>query len=260
LRPFNKIDAILHLNNFGMQQIIETWTVLQTEMAKQVLIPKTETIFQSNDLILTLDIQYEGDKAYIAGDVQRQDGKSEGIFLKQDVVTEAYVPQFFAFREGPLLQRFVETWMVHTGLKPDIVLIDGHGTAHPRQLGVASWFGVMTDLPTIGCAKDTLVRYEGTLADEKDSILPILNANNDIIGHLLRTQTGLKPNFVSSGHRVHQISAIDLVKRIGGKYRIPESLRRADIAARFFQKTEKSGAPVPDKLNVDGKDFKLTVL
>lgn len=242
-----------------MEQLIETWTILQTEMAKQVLILKVETIFQPNDLILTLDIQYEGDKAYIAGDVQRIDGTSEGIFLKQDVVTEAYIPQFFAFREGPLLQRFVETWMIHTGLKPDMVLIDGHGTAHPRQLGVASWFGVMTDLPTVGCAKDTLVRYEGILADEKESILPIFSEQGDTIGHVLRTQTGLKPNFVSSGHRVHQMSAVDLVKKIGGKYRIPESLRRADIAARFFQKAAKNNEIVPNKLNIDGKDFKLTI-
>ncbi|MEY4933774.1 MAG: endonuclease [Bacteroidota bacterium] len=243
-----------------MDQLIETWTLLQTEMAKQVLIPKIEMIFHPNDLILTLDIQYEGDKAYIAGDVQRLDGTSEGIFLKQDVVTEAYIPQFFAFREGPLLQRFVATWRIHTGLKPDVVLIDGHGTAHPRQLGVASWFGVMTDLTTVGCAKDTLVHYEGTLADEKDSILPILNAEKELIGHLLRTQKGVKPNFVSSGHRVHQTSAIDLVKKIGGKYRIPESLRRADIAARFFQKTAKNNEIVPNKLNVDGKNFKLMVI
>jgi deoxyribonuclease V len=243
-----------------MEHLIETWTVLQTEMAKQVIIPKTGTIFQPNDLILTLDIQYEGDKAYIAGDVQRHQGNSEGIFLKQDIVTEAYVPQFFAFREGPLLQRFVKTWMQHTGLKPAVVLIDGHGTAHPRQFGVACWLGVMMDLPTVGCAKDTLVRYEGTLADEKDSILPILSANGAIIGHLLRTQQGIKPNFVSAGHRVSQMSAVDLVKSIGGKYRIPESLRRADMAARFFQKIEKAGAIVPNQLNVDGKDIKLTVL
>jgi deoxyribonuclease V len=242
-----------------MEHLIETWTVLQTEMAKQVIIPKTGTNFQPNDLILTLDIQYEGDKAYIAGDVQRANGKSEGIFLKQDIVTEAYIPQFFAFREGPLLKRFVETWRSHTGLKPDVVLIDGHGTAHPRQFGVACWLGVMMDLPTVGCAKDTLVRYEGTLAAEKDSVLPIFSANGDIIGHLLRTKEGVKPNFVSAGHRVSQMSAVDLIKSIGGKYRIPESLRRADMAARFFQKTEKAGVIVPNSFNIDGNDFKLTV-
>lgn len=243
-----------------MEHLIETWTVLQTEMAKQVVIPKKGTIFQPNDLILTLDIQYEDDKAYIAGDVQRFNGNSEGIFLKQDVVTEAYVPQFFAFREGPLLKRFVETWTVHTGLKPDVVLIDGHGTAHPRQFGVACWLGVKMDLPTVGCAKDTLIRYEGTLAEEKESILPLFNADGDTIGHLLRTQKGIKPNFVSAGHRVAQQSAVDLIKNIGGKYRIPESLRRADMAARFFQKTAKVDTAIPNKLNVDGKDFKLTVL
>jgi deoxyinosine 3'endonuclease (endonuclease V) len=104
------------------------------------------------------------------------------------------------------------------------------------------------------------VHYEGSVARAKNSILPIFNATNDVIGHLLRTQIGLKPNFVSSGHRVHQMSAVDLVKSIGGKYRIPESLRRADIAARFFQKAEKSGTIVPNKLNVDGKDFKLTFI
>ncbi|MEO0042070.1 MAG: endonuclease [Bacteroidota bacterium] len=240
-----------------MEHLIKEWTILQTEMAKQVLIPQKQTDFQPNDLILTLDIQYEGDKAYIAGDVQRQNGTSEGIFLKQDVVTEAYVPQFFAFREGPLLKRFVEAWRIHTGLKPDVVLIDGHGTAHPRQLGVACWLGVMMDLPTVGCAKDTLVRYEGTLAEAKESILPIFNVNGDTIGHLLRTQQGVKPNFVSSGHRIHQMSAVDLVKNIGGKYRIPETLRRADMAARFFQKMEKVGASIPNKLNIDGADFKL---
>ncbi|MGB1217271.1 MAG: endonuclease V, partial [Saprospiraceae bacterium] len=118
-------------------------------------------------------------------------------------------------------------------------IIDGHGTAHPRKLGVASWVGIKTKIPSIGIAKDTLLKfdYKSNLAEAENSSLPV-HLDGETVGYALRTQESIKAVFVSAGHLISQNQALDVVKRIKGEYRIPEPIRRADQKARLAAKAE----------------------
>lgn len=212
----------------------------QSEWAKKVAIPTEKTAdYQPNasDLIFSFDIQYQGEEAYIAADVQRFDNTHLGIFVTQLTATVPYVPQFFCFREAPLLLELLKKIKLQKNITPDFILIDGHGLAHPRKFGVACYVGVETNIPTIGCAKETLVRYEGGLGEKKGEKLPIL-VENEVVGSVLRTQDGIKPVFVSAGHLVSLERAEEMILHLTPTYRISEPLRRADQAARGFAKGE----------------------
>jgi deoxyribonuclease V len=213
----------------------------QLLLARQVIIPKKENdlLVGDKDWMGTFDIQYEGDTGYVALDVQTWGGTPVGTFVKGYAVTVGYAPGFFAFREGPLLLNMLADFEQHTGKKPALLLVDGHGTAHPRKLGVASWLGVKAGVPTIGIAKDPLVRFPLELDEQAGSRQPI-TLDGTIVGYALRTQTGIKPIYVSSGHQVSQGRACDIAFRFRGKYRIIEPIRRADWAARAFAKRQQT--------------------
>jgi len=213
----------------------------QSEWARKVVIPtEKQNDYQpkAEDLIFSFDIQYQGEEAYIAADVQRFDNSLVGIFVTKLTATVPYIPQFFCFREAPLLLALLEKIAFQKKLKPDFILIDGHGLAHPRKFGVACYVGVETNLPTIGCAKETLVKYTGVLGQAKGEKLPIW-VENEWVGSVLRTQDGIKPVFVSAGHLVSLETAEKMILHLTPNYRISEPLRRADQAARGFAKGEK---------------------
>ncbi|MFN0200176.1 MAG: endonuclease V [Bacteroidia bacterium] len=211
----------------------------QQELAKQVWIPQQETEgFQGeNPLIFSFDIQYQGDIAYAAADIQQYKGECIGTYVAKIEVTFPYLPQFFCFREAPILLDLLARVQAHTQLRPDLLLIDGHGLAHPRKFGVACYMGVESKLPAIGCAKETLVKYEGELDVERGSTLPNY-VENELVGYVLRTQTNIKPVFVSAGYGISLEKAKEIVLHLSPTYRISEPLRRADHAARSFAKGE----------------------
>lgn len=213
----------------------------QSEWAKKVVIPREKTLDyqpKAEDLIFSFDIQYQGEEAYIAADVQRFDNTHIGIFVTKLEATVPYIPQFFCFREAPLLLALLEKIKQQKSLVPDFILIDGHGLAHPRKFGVACYVGVETNIPTIGCAKETLVQYTGNLGDKKGDNIPII-VDNEEVGAVLRTQDGIKPVFVSAGHLVSLETAVEMMLHLTPNYRISEPIRRADQAARGFAKDEK---------------------
>lgn len=224
---------------------METWNLLQTELAAQVKHLPTQPFWIDDTRVLGLDVQYDGDDAYIAGDFQTLGGKLLGTYIAKTTVNIPYKPQYFAFREGPVLQRFIQYWEAQTNQKADLLVIDGHGIAHPRKLGVASWLGVQLNLPTVGCAKESLIYFKGDLPASKGSTLPIL-LQDELVGVALRTQTGIKPIFVSVGHLVSLEAAIDVVMRLTSEYRISDNLRRADQYARQAFR----GEPAKDWINL----------
>lgn len=214
-----------------MMTQIEAWDALQTKLASQVIISNGLPAWEASTLVLGLDVQYSGDNAFVAGDLQTLGGEWIGTFVGQTTVDAPYIPRYFAFREGPVLQRFIAHWQASTHYKADVLLIDGHGIAHPRKFGVASWLGVMLQCPTIGCAKESLLPFAGVLEDTQASTLPIL-LEGEAVGVALRTQAGVKPIFVSVGHQTSLPTSIDLVMRLASQYRVPDNLRRADQYAR----------------------------
>ena len=134
-----------------------------------------------------------------------------------------YVPGLLSFREAPVLLRALAGLQV----RPDVLLVDGHGRAHPRRLGIASHLGVLLDWPTIGVAKSVLVgRPAGELGLEVGATVPLVH-QGEVVAMGVRTRAGVKPVWVSVGHRVDLPSAVALVLRCGRGYRLPEPIRWA---------------------------------
>ena len=140
--------------------------------------------------------------------------------------TFPYVPGFLSFREIPAVLDALEK--IKT--TPDIILCDGQGIAHPRRLGIASHLGLLIDMPTIGVAKSRLVGKYEELPETKGSSQPLIY-KGETVGAVLRSRTGVKPLYISSGHRISLPTAIDYVLRCTPKYRLPETTRIADKLA-----------------------------
>ena len=138
-----------------------------------------------------------------------------------------YVPGLLSFRELPALLAA----LAQLPQAPDLALIDGHGIAHPRRLGIAAHFGVATGLPSIGVGKQVLVgETRMALHAMRGAFTPLRDGTTQI-GWLLRSKPGCLPLVVSPGHRVALASAPELVMRFTTTYRLPEPTRLADRLA-----------------------------
>jgi deoxyribonuclease V len=133
-----------------------------------------------------------------------------------------YVPGYLSFREIPV----VLAALAKLRVRPDVLLCDGQGYAHPRRFGLACHLGVLTDIPSIGVAKSRLIGEHSVLARAKGSWTP-LRDGVEVIGAVVRTRTGVKPLYVSVGHRVSLEMALKIVLRCTTKYRLPETTRAA---------------------------------
>jgi deoxyribonuclease V len=107
-----------------------------------------------------------------------------------------------------------------------LILCDGQGLAHPRRFGIACHIGVLTGLPAIGVAKTRLTGEHQEPAEEKGSLAPLTD-RGEVVGMVLRSRTGVKPVFVSPGHRISLETSVSLVMQCLGRFRLPEPLRRA---------------------------------
>lgn len=134
----------------------------------------------------------------------------------------SYVPGLLSFREIPVL---LAAWQ-QLPVRPDLVLCDGQGIAHPRRLGLASHLGLWLDLPTIGVAKSRLVGVHGPLPAAKGEWVP-LQDGEETVGAVLRSRAGCRPLFVSVGHRVSLDTAVAWTLACTTRYRLPETTRHA---------------------------------
>jgi deoxyribonuclease V len=157
-----------------------------------------------------------------------------------------YVPGYLSFREAPA----VLAAMKKLRRRPDLLLCDGQGLAHPRRFGLACHLGLLLDIPSIGVAKSRLIGTHDEVPAHKGGWTPLLDhpsssspsllphgekgasrgalrAHPEIIGVALRTRTGVKPVYVSVGHRISLATAIRYVLRCTTRYRLPETTRSA---------------------------------
>jgi deoxyribonuclease V len=140
--------------------------------------------------------------------------------------TLPYIPGFLSFREYPAL---LAAWE-QLQQKPDLVFVDGHGISHPRRLGVASHFGLLVDVPTIGVAKKRLCGKFAPLDAAAGALAP-LEDKGEQLGWVWRSKARCNPLFISTGHRVGADSALAWVQRCMAGYRLPEPTRWADAIA-----------------------------
>ncbi|MCE8032671.1 MAG: deoxyribonuclease V [Halomonas sp.] len=137
-----------------------------------------------------------------------------------------YIPGLLSFREIPAaLEAFGKLVT-----RPELVMVDGQGIAHPRRLGVASHLGLWLDLPTIGVAKSRLCGVHDEVPEPRGEWTP-LRHRGETIGAVLRTRVGVKPLFVSLGHRISLETSLDWVVKCLGRTKLPEPTRLADRLA-----------------------------
>jgi len=152
-----------------------------------------------------------------------------------DRLNLAYIPGLLSFRESPLILSACQL----LAITPDLILVDGQGVAHPRRIGLASHLGLLLDTPTIGCAKSRLCGEHDMPGNEPGSYTDLLDGD-EVIGAVLRTRSGVKPIYVSVGHKIDLESAIHWVLECCRGFRLPEPTRLAHLAAGGNLKSRES--------------------
>ncbi|HEY9722952.1 MAG TPA: deoxyribonuclease V [Oscillatoriaceae cyanobacterium] len=142
-----------------------------------------------------------------------------------------YIPGLLSFREVPLVMRAWE------GLKiqPDLLVVDGHGIAHPRRIGIASHVGLLLDRPAIGCGKTILVGRYADLGEARGSTAPLVD-HGEVVGEAVRTKNRVNPVFVSCGHRISLPTAVRWILECGRGYRLPEPTRLAHLESNRLRR------------------------
>jgi len=148
------------------------------------------------------------------------------IKVAEGEIVFPYIPGLLSFREAPLvLQAFRKLKYI-----PDIVIVDGQGIAHPRRMGIASHLGLFLNIPTIGCAKSRLIGTHDEVPFDAKAF-SYLYSDGEIIGAVLRTRPGIKPLYISIGHKIDLSSATSYVTQCCHGFRLPEPTRLAHLAA-----------------------------
>ena len=152
-------------------------------------------------------------------------------------LTFPYVPGLLSFREIPALLAAFESLRV----SPDLIFCDAQGYAHPRRFGLACHLGVLLDVPSIGVAKSLLIGQCKDPARRAGSTAALLDpASGEHIGAALRTATGVKPVYVSQGHRISLERAIELTLAVSDGFRIPRPTRDADRFVNEISRQRKA--------------------
>lgn len=145
----------------------------------------------------------------------------------EDTIPFPYVPGLLSFREIPML---LKAWEKLRS-KPEVLMVDGIGIAHPRRFGIASHLGVVLGIPTIGCAKSVLTGIYEEPGIEAGLVSYLQDrTTNEVIGAAVRTKRSVKPMFISPGHLITLDDSISLVLESIRKHRLPEPTRQAHLA------------------------------
>lgn len=204
---------------FHIPSSLEEARAIQERMSSYV---KLERNLEGIELIGGIDSSYKGNKvrtALVTLSFPSLEIIDFSIF--EDYVKFPYIPSFLAFRELPTM---LGAWK-SIKIKPELILVDGNGIAHPRKFGIASHLGVILNIATIGCAKKAF--YPAPLPSSKKGAFSYMrNEKNEIVGVSLRTKENVMPVYVSPGHLVDLDFSIKIILA-SSKYRIPEPIRIA---------------------------------
>lgn len=207
---------------------------VQRDLAGRV---EARTPLANWDLIAGADVSYNRYSRTVYAGVVVMRRSDWTVVEQQGAVVETafpYIPGFLSFREAPpLLEAFARL-----NAEPDVVLFDGQGLAHPRRFGLACHVGLWLDRPCLGCAKSRLI---GTHRDPraKRGSLASLKDKGEVIGSVVRTRDGIKPLYVSVGHKIDLPSAVKVVLEASRSYRLPEPAR---LAHQFVNDLRRRGA------------------
>jgi deoxyribonuclease V len=208
----------------GWSDLVADWKRQQLVMRGRIRVQPLDPLPQ---FVAGVDGAFSEDKSTIFAAAVIYDREAEKIVEVAHAVVNAefpYIPTFLSFREGPAVLAAISKLKHPFGA----ICFDGQGYAHPRRCGLASHMGVKLDLPTLGVAKSRLIGTFEDPAAPAGSTSPLMD-DHEQIGVVLRTRDGVRPLFLSVGHRVDLPSATRLALACVPRYRIPEPTRQADI-------------------------------
>jgi deoxyribonuclease V len=180
-------------------------------------------------LVAGADCACSKDDTHCAAAVVVWDLNTQGVIESGTAFLEIrfpYIPGLLAYRETPALLKALERLVT----RPQLLICDGHGIAHPQRFGLASHVGVLAGIPTIGCAKRRLCGMFVDPDGSRGSSSPLVD-RGEVIGTVLRTRNAVKPVFVSIGHRIDLPTAERVILSCTPRYRLPEPLRLAHRCA-----------------------------
>lgn len=193
---------------------------LQRDLANRV---KLQPLPPNCRLLAACDVSFDVGGEILFAAIAVMDRKDFSVVEEVtiwDRITFPYIPGLLSFREIPILLK----GFAQLRTRPDLILCDGQGIAHPRRLGIASHLGLWLGIPSIGSAKNILCgRYKEPDA-ERGAKSPIIH-HKEIIGYALRSRSKVKPIFVSPGHLCDLESSVDTVLSLLDRYRIPVPIR-----------------------------------
>jgi deoxyribonuclease V len=200
---------------------------LQLELARRVLV--RDDFHEPLRTVAGFDVGFEDGGAITRAAAVLLDARTLAVIDRQVArlaTTMPYLPGLLSFRELPALLQALEL----LPQRPDLALVDGHGIAHPRRLGIAAHFGVAAGLPSVGVAKKILVGTAAALHEIRGAHTPLRDQGQQV-GWLLRSKPKCNPLVVSPGNRVSMTAAAQLAMRFTTSYRLPEPTRLADRLA-----------------------------
>lgn len=202
---------------------------IQEELKKKIRIIPLE---EPPSTVAGIDAAFSGDNIICVASLfsfPSLENIEDSIIVRK--VAFPYIPGYLSFREGPAVIDAVNG----LSTKPGLLIFDGQGTAHPRGVGIAAFMGALMDMPAIGCAKTRLVgEYvePGRRRGERSE----LGHKGIAVGAVLRTQEGVKPVFVSPGHRINIEDSVKMVLACSPRYRLPDPIRRADALSKKMKR------------------------
>lgn len=209
--------------------LVQSLTARQKEMSQQVVLAKPDFPIHT---IAGCDSSYIGENILsVFVLLSYPELEIMEIQYHYGPVELPYIPGLLAFREAPNLVQAYEK----LSTKPDLIMVDGHGIAHPRRLGIASHLGVLLNKPTMGVAKKILVGKYEPPAPEKGALTPLFY-RQEHIANTLRTKDKVKPVFVSPGHLMDLETATEMALATTRKHKLPEPTRLADHYAAVLKK------------------------
>jgi deoxyribonuclease V len=209
--------------------------IIESQRARFGLLSLAASEGASYQWVYAVDVAYSDQGAYAAAVlVENLDfGQKQAVraqALHHEALTVSYQPGLFAQREAALIMAVVAKLQAQSGQAADLLLVDGHGTAHPGRFGLACQVGLELALPTIGCAKQPLLPTPVTVGAARGDKAYYWDTGL-CLGCALRTQTNVKPVYVSPGQLIDVETAAALILQLSQPYRQPEPLRAAHLAA-----------------------------
>ena len=199
---------------------------MQEKLCHQVI---TEDLFGDIKYVAGVDVSYSNDDRITQGAIAVLSFPE--LELKEQAIAKRpisfpYIPGLLSFREIPaILDAFKKLNII-----PDLLLCDGQGLIHPRRFGLACHLGVLVNIPSIGVAKSHYIGKYDAVGLEKGNWQPLIYQEK-VIGAVVRSRTGVKPIYVSTGHKISLKTAINYVLKCTSKYPLPETTRWAEKLA-----------------------------